>query len=129
MTLQWCVALAEVLDESFSLLSFPPTRFTPVCGLLLTQRRTPQINASIRSLMGGAKGSGDRVTFAPFVTDKEQFLSVAQVRLPPLLVALVDSSATFLLPCSLEVAQGADLFLDNFDYNAGIATCFMKSMS
>jgi hypothetical protein len=45
MTLEWCVALAEVLDESFSLLSFPPTRFTPVCGLLLTQRRTPQISA------------------------------------------------------------------------------------
>ena len=45
MTLEWCVALAEVLDETFSLLSFPPTRFTPVCGLLLTQRRTPQISA------------------------------------------------------------------------------------
>jgi hypothetical protein len=59
----------------------------------------PDTDASIRSLMGGAKGSGDRVTFAPFVTDKEQFLSVAQVRLPPLLFALVHSSATFLLPC------------------------------
>jgi hypothetical protein len=40
----------------------------------------PDTDSSIRSLMGGAKGSGGRVTFAPFVTDKEQFLSVAQVR-------------------------------------------------
>jgi hypothetical protein len=54
----------------------------------------PDTDASIRSLMGGAKGGGDRVTFAPFVTDKEQFLSVAQVRPPPLFAALVDSSAT-----------------------------------
>jgi hypothetical protein len=40
----------------------------------------PNTDDSIRSLMGGARGSGSRVTFAPFVTDKEQFLSVAQVR-------------------------------------------------
>lgn len=40
----------------------------------------PDTAASIRSLMGGARGAGHRVTFAPFVTDKEQFLSVAQVK-------------------------------------------------
>lgn len=45
MTLEWCVALSHVLDELLSLLSFMPTRFAPVCGLLLTQRRTPQISA------------------------------------------------------------------------------------
>jgi hypothetical protein len=46
----------------------------------------PNTDDSIRSLMGGARGGGRRVTFAPFVTDKEQFLSVAQVR-PALLYA------------------------------------------
>jgi hypothetical protein len=40
----------------------------------------PDTDASIRSLLGGARGAGHRVTFAPFVTDKEQFLSVAQVK-------------------------------------------------
>ena len=41
----------------------------------------PDTEAAIRALLGGEGGGGDRVTFAPFVTDKEQFLSVAQVLL------------------------------------------------
>ena len=46
----------------------------------------PDTDATISSLLDEAGGGGSRLTFAPFVTDKEQFLSVAQVRLEPVLL-------------------------------------------
>ena len=86
LRLRWCACLSLCLCLCLCL------------SHLLKFIANPDTDASIRTLMGGAKGGGDRVSFAPFVTDKQQFLSVAQVRVSLLSAIRAQLFVMFLHP-------------------------------